>query len=202
MSNKTEVFRPVIVEGKYDKIKLESVIDALIITTDGFGIFNSPEKQDYIRRAAIRAGGVIVATDSDGAGLVIRNLINSILPLELVTHVYIPQTEGRERRKKTPSKEGYLGLEGTDADTLREIFASLAEGEKRAGRRVDKTDLYNDGLLGKKNSSIRRKALAKKLSLPDNISSSALLDALNLLCSYEEYRELANALPDENAELL
>lgn len=179
---------PVIVEGKYDVIKLGSIIEGKIIKTDGFGLFNSTETAEYIRKLAEKTK-VIVLTDSDGAGLVIRNAINSILPKDRIIHLYIPQTEGKEKRKKAPSKEGYLGVEGIDADTLRRLFKPFeSTEEKSAGRKVTKADLFNDGLTGGCNSTSKRNALKKRLGLPANLSANAMLDAINLLCTYEEYK--------------
>ena len=181
---------PVIVEGKYDVIKLNSIIDGQIIKTDGFSLFNSEQDRRYIQKIAEK-NGVIVLTDSDGAGLVIRNHLNSILPKDKIVHLYCPCIEGKEKRKKTPSKEGYLGVEGIDADTLRSLFAPFeTKEEKQPARKIEKTDLYLDGLIGGNDSSKKRRILKKRLSLPDNISSNALLGALNLLYSYEEYKEI------------
>lgn len=186
--NKIKIDIPVIVEGKYDVIKLNSIIDGQIIKTDGFSLFNSKETEEYIRSIA-KKNGVIVLTDSDGAGLVIRNRISSILPKNKIIHLFPPQIEGKEKRKKVPSKEGFLGVEGISANTLRELFApfetkSLTENTKK----VSKTDLYEDGLTGSPNSAEKRNALKKRLGLPQNISTNALIDTINLLYSYEEYK--------------
>lgn len=181
---------PVIVEGKYDVIKLSSIIEGKIIKTDGFGLFNSPETARYIRSLAEKTK-LIVLTDSDGAGLVIRNRISSILPKDRLIHLYIPQTEGKEKRKTSPSKEGYLGVEGIDADTLRRLLKPFESTEKKSDvRRVTKSDLFNDGLTGGCNSAAKRDALKKRLGLPSNLSANAMLDAINLLCTYEEYQAI------------
>lgn len=181
---------PVVVEGKYDKIKLSSVIDARIITTDGFGVFASSDKKQLIRRLA-EPRGLIVLTDSDGAGLVIRNYFNSILPKSRLIHLYTPQVAGKERRKKAPSKAGYLGVEGIEADTLRGIFAPYASDRPpHAGREVTKADLYADGLSGGEGSTEKRRRLCTRLGLPGDLSANALLAAVNLLCGYDEYKEL------------
>ncbi|MBR5323100.1 MAG: DUF4093 domain-containing protein [Clostridia bacterium] len=180
---------PIIVEGKYDVIKLNSIIDGQIIKTDGFGLFKSEETKNYIRQLADK-NGVIVLTDSDGAGLVIRNHLNSILPKEKIIHLYPPQIEGKEKRKNSPSKEGFLGVEGISADTLRTLFAPFESDSKKEGKKkVSKTDLYEDGLTGYPNSADKRNALKKRLGLPQNISTNALLDIINFLYSYEEYKE-------------
>ena len=180
----------VIVEGKYDKIKLSSIADANIITTDGFGVFASAEKSLLIRRLA-EPYGIIVLTDSDGAGLVIRNYFNSILPKEKLIHLYIPQVAGKEKRKKSPSKAGMLGVEGIESDTLREILKPFSSGgiDVSKGREVTKADFYEDGLSGTESSSERRRMLCRQLSLPENMSANALLSAINLLYDYDKYKE-------------
>ncbi len=188
--DKLKIATPIVVEGKYDKIKLDSILDAQIITTDGFGVFQSKEKKQLIRRLA-EPRGIIVLTDSDGAGLVIRNYFNSILPKSKVTHLYTPQVEGKERRKRVASKAGYLGVEGIDAELLRELFAPYAgEAREPVGREVTKTDFFTDGLSGGEGSAERRARLAKALGLPDNLSANSLLSAVNLLCGYDKYKEL------------
>ncbi len=194
MTGQTERLKidiPVAVEGKYDKIKLASVIDAQIITTDGFGVFRSEEKKLLIRRLA-EPRGLIVLTDSDGAGLVIRNYFRSILPKDKLINLYTPKIEGRERRKKAPSKAGLLGVEGIDTDTLRELFYPFAAGSetKKRGREVTKADFFADGLSGGDGSAERRARLCGRLGLPDNISANALLAAVNLLSDYDGYKEL------------
>ncbi|MBQ4116485.1 MAG: DUF4093 domain-containing protein [Clostridia bacterium] len=179
---------PIIVEGKYDVIKLNSIIDGQIIKTDGFGLFKSEETQNYIRQLAHKKG-VIVLTDSDGAGLLIRNHLSSILPKEKIIHLYPPQIEGKEKRKTTPSKEGFLGVEGIQADTLRMLFAPFESNiQKNKPKQVSKLDFFEDGLTGAPNSANKRNALKKRLGLPLNISANALLDTINLLYSYEEYK--------------
>ncbi len=179
---------PIIVEGKYDVIKLNSIIDGQIIKTDGFGLFNSEETKEYIKKLAEKKG-VIVLTDSDGAGLVIRNYLSSILPKDKIIHLYPPQIEGKEKRKNTPSKEGFLGVEGISADILRELFTPFESNiQKDKTKKVTKLDLFEDGLIGSLDSSNKRNMLKKRLGLPLNISTNALLDTINLLYSYEEYK--------------
>lgn len=198
-SAKLKINRPIIVEGLYDKIKLDSIIDAPIIVTDGFGVFREHEKAALIRRAAERSG-VIVLTDSDSAGMVIRNYINSILPKEQITHIYIPQMPGRERRKKIGSKSGLLGVEGMDADLLRKLLLPFSEGyaDDAADTRgkITKLDFYLDGLSGGEGSAERRRALAKACGLPDNLSATALLAALNMLYTRDEYKGMLNGQSD------
>ena len=195
MSEKLKIDRPVLVEGKYDKIKLSSIIDAEIFTTDGFGIFKSEQKKQMLRRISEKKG-LIILTDSDGGGLVIRGHLRGILPKDNVTHIYIPKIKGREKRKTEDSKEGLLGVEGIDTDILRKLLSPFVisdsgqDEKKEKSRNITVTDLYDDGLCGKENSSEKRKALCKKAGLPDNISTSALVEVLNVLYSYEEYRSL------------
>lgn len=193
---KIQIDRPVIVEGKYDVIKLQSIIDGQIIKTDGFSFFKSEETKNYIRRAA-QKNGVIVLTDSDGGGLVIRNHLSSILPKDKIIHLYPPQIEGKERRKNAPSKEGYLGVEGISAEILRSLFAPFEKKEKESNdKKVTKLDFFEDGLTGCPDSGEKRDRLKKRLSLPKNISANALLDAVNLLYSYEEYKAIIQELKE------
>ena len=209
MSEKLKIDLPIAVEGKYDKIKLASIIDANIITTGGFGIFSSDEKKLLIRRIA-EPRGIIILTDSDGAGLVIRNYFRSILPPDKLIHLYIPQISGREKRKRQPSKAGILGVEGIDAGMLRKILEPFAVGGDRDNdeasantdilnadstrREVTKADFYADRLSGGESSASRRAALCRLLGLPHNMSSNALLSAVNLLCGYDGYRELVDRI--------
>ena len=190
MIDKIKLNIPIAVEVKYDKIKLSSIADAQIITTEGFGVFASKEKAALIRRIA-EPRGIIVLTDSDGAGLVIRNYFNSILPKEKLFHIYIPKIEGKEKRKKSPSKEGTLGVEGIDAGLLRTLLAPFAAEEPTVrGREVTKSDFFADGLSGGDGSAERRRKLCERLALPDNMSANALLAAVNLLCDYDKYKEM------------
>ncbi len=195
MEKKIKIDIPIIVEGKYDKIKLSSLIDGNIITTDGFAVFKSDEKKLLIKRLAEK-NGVIVLTDSDGGGLVIRNYISSILPKEKIINLYIPEIKGREKRKKCDSKEGFLGVEGISADMITEILSPYSSDSpcKRNLGGISKTDFYEDGLSGGNGSAEKRKELCKKASLPTNISANSLLEAINLLYTYEEYKELASSL--------
>ena len=192
--------RPVIVEGKYDKQKLSAVLDATIITTNGFGIFNDREKRALIRRLAEK-NGIIVLTDADGAGMVIRNLLRGWVPKDKITHLYIPAVAGKERRKSAPSKEGLLGVEGIDVDTLTRIFTPFAvNAENISGGervRVTKTDFYESGLSGGSGSAGRRDRLAQRLRLPPHMSANALLEAVNLLYSKEEYESALAAVTEE-----
>jgi len=193
-----KINKPVVVEGKYDKIKLNSIIDAHIVTTDGFGIFNSDEKTALIRKLAEKHG-IIVLTDSDGAGLVIRNYFNSVLPKDKLTHLYIPEVIGKEKRKKQPSKAGTLGVEGIEADYFRKLFAPFAhDGEstrnKPESTPITKGRFYADGFSGTDGSAEKRKKLAAKLGLPTNISANALLGAINMLYTPDEYGAIVEEL--------
>ena len=188
--------RPVIVEGKYDVIKLSNIIDGIIIKTDGFGIFKNKEKQKLLRSLA-KEKGIIVLTDSDGAGFVIRNFISSIVPADKITHVYIPDVFGKEKRKTEASAEGKLGVEGIKESVLLEAFekagvtASLTN-EKR--RLITPLDLFENGLSGRPNSAEKWKKLLKKLSLPEHLSSSSLIKILNTFVTFEEFEKTVKEL--------
>ena len=186
---------PVVVEGKYDKIRLSNIIDTQIIVTDGFGVFRKEEKRLLLRRLAA-ASPLIVLTDSDGGGLVIRNRLRSLIPQDKLINLYIPEVKGREKRKTEDSREGLLGVEGIDTETLYSILEPYAEsGEEHTDKGgITRADMYADGLMGGKGSAEKRKRLCVRCSLPQNISTSSLLEALNLLYSLEEYRSIVNQL--------
>lgn len=197
LDGKIKLDRPVIVEGKYDKIKLSSVIDSEIIVTDGFGIFNEEEKTKMLRSIAEKRG-LIVLTDSDGGGLVIRNYLRSVIPKDKLTHLYIPELPGKEKRKKTPSKEGFLGVEGMEKELLIKLFEPFTVKKRvKSKKQITSVDLFDDGLKGGKGSSEKRKALCREAGLPQNISSSSLLEALNLLYTYDEYKKLINVIEEK-----
>lgn len=193
---KLKIDRPVIVEGKYDKIALSAVLEANIIPTGGFSIFNQKEKMALIRRLG-EEKGIIVLTDSDGAGQLIRSHLSSALPKEKIIHLYTPAIVGKERRKKSPSKEGLLGVEGMEAERLRSLFAPFAVGAgegKVRGRAVEKRDFYADGLSGGAGAAEKRERLAAYFMLPHGMSANALLEAINLLYDHEAYRAALAAL--------
>lgn len=192
MSDKIKIALPIIVEGKYDKIKLDSILDARIITTGGFSIFNSEEKKALIRRLC--KDGVIVLCDSDGAGKLIRSHIKSFLPPEKVINLYTPKVEGKEKRKKVGSKEGTLGVEGIDADLLRQLFKKYEASAASSGEPITKKHFFIYGLSGGENSSEKRNMLAKEFDLPSCMSANALLDALNIISSLEEFENVASRL--------
>lgn len=180
---------PVIVEGKYDKITLENVVDTLIITTNGFSLFHDKEKCELIRLFAKR-DGVVVLTDSDSAGNMIRNHIKNIAKDGKVFNVYVPQIAGKEKRKATASKEGLLGVEGLSKEVLIDAFERsgvVMDTKIESGRKITKTDMYFCGLSGAENSLENRKILLKHLNLPDNLSANAMLDVLNTLLTFEEF---------------
>ncbi len=193
----------VIVEGKYDKIRLSNFIDGLIVTTDGFGVFKNKEKQLLIRRLA-DTRGILILTDSDGAGFVIRNFLKGIVPASKIHHAYIPDIIGKEKRKDKPSKEGKLGVEGISDDILgKAISASgieceITEGFVREKRDITKVDFFEYGLTGTFNSNENRQRLKKYLSLPENMTVNSLLDVLNCIMTYEEFRKLCDKLFSDN----
>ncbi len=180
----------VIVEGKYDKITLENLVDTTIIATNGFRIFKDNEKRALIRLLAER-NGLIVITDSDSAGALIRSHLKQICPEGSITNVYIPQLIGKEKRKDKPSKEGLLGVEGLDKQTLIDAFARSGitgeSVEQRSDKKITKTDMFKHGLSGGKNSSYLRNNLAQFLNLPKGMSANAFLDCLNAIYDYDDF---------------
>ncbi len=184
---KPSIALPVVVEGRYDKIKLSSIVDADIITTDGFAIFNQKEKTALLRRLA-EGRGVIVLTDPDGGGRVIRSYLAGVLRGERVYHLHIPAERGKERRKKTAGRAGLLGVEGTAPDILLSLLAPFTEEAPVRRASLTKADLYTDGLSGGEGAKEKRAALAVRLSLPPDLSPNALLAAINLLFTEEDYR--------------
>lgn len=185
----------IVVEGKYDAIRLQSVVDATIVTTDGFGIFKQPEKLELLRRLAEKQG-LVVLTDSDAAGFVIRDRISGALPPSQVRHAYAPEIAGKERRKTTASKEGLLGVEGIDGGVL--LNAILRAGATAEDREkptlpppfLTKARLYDDGLSGCENSAGLRNKLLDAMGLPRRLSTNRLLDVVNALLTEEEYQVL------------
>ena len=185
---------PVVVEGKYDKIRLSNIIDAQIIVTDGFGIFKKEEKRLLLRRLAA-ASPLIVLTDSDGGGKVIRSHLSGILPKERIIPLYIPQIMGKEKRKEKASAAGTLGVEGMEDSLLYDLFLPYADTEgdpltRAAENPLSKVDFFEDGLTGGANSTQKRDELAVKVGLPTGMSANALLEALKLLLTYGEYLAL------------
>ncbi|MBQ8504223.1 MAG: DUF4093 domain-containing protein [Clostridia bacterium] len=190
--------RPVIVEGKYDIVKLTNVVDGLIIKTDGFGIFKDKEKQRLLRRLA-KEKGIIVLTDSDSAGFLIRKFLSSTIPADRITHVYIPDIYGKEKRKAEASKEGKLGVEGMEEGILLEAFKKAGvfceKDESVSGRRlITNIDLYEWGLSGRENSKEKRKKLLRRLDLPERMSSGSMIKILNTFVTYEEFTQAVKEL--------
>jgi len=189
-----------IVEGKYDKNTLRQIFDAVIIETAGFGVFNDKEKLKLIHKLAEKRG-VVILTDSDGAGFVIRNYLKGTIPPELVKHAYIPDIAGKEKRKSSPSREGKLGVEGMRPEVLIEALrragATLDDAESVGnGERITKADLYAAGLSGRSDSTLRRKSLLKKLDLPERLSANALVDVLNAVMDREDFFRTVTELPE------
>ena len=193
-----KVNEAIVVEGRYDKNTLSQIVDAPIFETGGFGIMKDRELLSLLRRVAQKRG-LIVFTDSDGAGFVIRNYLKSAIPSDQLKHAYIPDIPGKERRKSSPGKEGKLGVEGMSPDviitSLRNAGATF-EGSESTGRtsEITKLDLVNAGLSGGPGSKAKRLVLLKRLGLPEHMSSNALLQALNLLCTKEEFIQITEDL--------
>ena len=190
---KINVQEVIVVEGKYDLNKLKQMIDGIIVTTDGFGIFHNNEKMELIRRMGEKRG-VVVLTDSDGAGFVIRNHLKSCLPKHLVKHAYIPDVQGKESRKRTHSKEGKLGVEGMTPsvilDALKKAGATIDGKSAMMSGTLTKADLFSMGLSGTYNSTENRKILISALNLPEKLSPNALLDVLNAMYGRDEFIEI------------
>lgn len=181
----------IVVEGRYDKNALSQVVDAVIIETSGFGIFNDAEKRKFLQTMA-EARGLIVLTDSDGAGFVIRNYIKSCVDPKLVKHAYIPDIYGKERRKSAPSREGKLGVEGMKPQVLLDALIRAGatfddEENKKTAPRISKADMYARGLSGREGSAEKRARLIKQLGLPERLTADGLLDVLNATMSREEF---------------
>ena len=193
------VKQPIIVEGKYDKIKLESVIDGLILTTDGFRIYKDKEKLALIRAFAEKTG-VIILTDSDGAGFQIRNHLKGCIKSGKIHNVYIPDIFGKEKRKEKPSKEGKLGVEGIDTEVLLKAFADagIFSEEEKCVEWLTRADMLDDGLMGTEKSGELRKKLTARLGLPERLSTSALMELLNRLYTRETYEKILNEIKGEN----
>jgi ribonuclease M5 len=192
-----KVKEAVIVEGKYDKIKLSSIIDGLIIETNGFQIFKDKKQMNMIRKLADKRG-ILVLTDSDSAGFIIRNYLSGSISADKVKHAYIPDIFGKEKRKEKPSKEGKLGVEGVPVSeiekALKRAGVTCETEEKKAERKINKTDLYIMGLSGGPNSALKRKELLKKLSLPEHLAANSLVEVLNSMMSYNEFCSLIDKI--------
>ena len=187
----------IVVEGRYDKNTLSQILDATILETSGFGIFKDKQQMDLLRRVAEKKG-LIVFTDSDGAGFVIRNHIKSAIPAKYLKHAYTPDIFGKERRKAAPGKEGKLGVEGMNREVILEALrraGATFEGESvTTDGQITKQDMMQVGLSGGQDSSVKRIRLMKLLNLPERLSANAFLQALNLLCTREEFFSLTEKL--------
>lgn len=196
---KIKIKEAVIVEGRYDKIRLDSLIDGLIITTDGFGIFKDKEKMQMLRHLA-ETRGLLIITDSDSAGFMIRNHLKSCIPPQFIKHAYIPDVFGKERRKAEPSKEGKLGVEGMSTAILLESLRKAgiswehspetsSNGEDSPNETITRADFYRAGLSGGPNSAEKRAALLRHLDLPARMTANALLGVINDYMTREEFQE-------------
>ncbi|MBQ1313564.1 MAG: DUF4093 domain-containing protein [Clostridia bacterium] len=188
----------IVVEGKYDAIRLANIVDAAILRTEGFGVFKDKEKQELLRTLGEKRG-LLVLTDGDSAGMLIRNYIRNIVPAEQITDVYVPDLYGKEKRKDKPSKEGKLGVEGIPDDILIEALKKAGvteEGDVRPAvsneRLITRMDFYRDGLAGGPNSKAKRLALQSALGLPERMTGKQLLRIINMMVSYDEYRALVD----------
>lgn len=191
----------IVVEGKYDAIKLANLVDAVIVRTDGFGIFQDKEKQELLRKLAAKRG-LIVLTDSDSAGFLIRNFLKSIIPEDQLTHVYIPDVYGKERRKDHLSAEGKLGVEGIPDDVLISCLERAGLGDSPSDQPchdITQTDFYAAGLSGRPGSAEKRQALQKKLGLPSRMTGKQLLAAVNALLTREQFEEAVSGLEESAA---
>lgn len=186
-----KIKQAVIVEGKYDKIRLSNIVDTVIVPVHGFSVYRDRETAELIRTLA-RTRGIIILTDSDSAGFQIRNKIKEIARGGSVINVYVPDIKGRERRKREPSKQGLLGVEGIDDDIILEAFRKagvLAEKGETPKDPITKADLFDLGLIGAENSAQRRAALQRKLGLPERLSANMLLEMLNVMYTRERFLE-------------
>ena len=189
-----KIKQAIVVEGKYDQNTLSQLVDTTIFQTRGFGVMHDKALLELLRKAA-KTTGLIIFTDSDGAGFVIRNFLKGALPKEGVLHAYIPDIPGKEKRKRAPGKEGLLGVEGMTKEILLSALENAGadlggEAAKKPGDTITKFDLYTAGLSGKPDSASKRAAFLEKLRFPAHMSANALLDALNLLYTREEFLAL------------
>ncbi len=180
----------IIVEGRYDKNKVKQIFDAPVIETGGFSIFSDAEKLNLIRRMADKRG-ILVLTDSDGSGFAIRNFLKGSIDNSKIKHAYIPDVFGKEKRKAKPSSEGKLGVEGVDnaliIDAVKRAGVLPVDGEREEEKKITKGDLYEAGLFGKEKSASLRRALYRRLCLPERLSANAFLEVVNCLMSYDEF---------------
>ena len=196
-----KISQAIVVEGRYDKNTLSQIVDAPIFETSGFHIMKDKATQALLRRVAMERG-LIVFTDSDGGGFVIRNFLKQIIPPQYLFHAYIPDIYGKEKRKSSPGKEGKLGLEGMSKEVILTALENCgAKFQLDRKPAITKQYLFTLGLSGQANSSILRKQLLKKLELPEHMSANAMLQALDVLYSPEELEEIVRELPGYGEEL-
>lgn len=190
-----KVKEAVIVEGKYDKIKLSNILDALIIETNGFGIYKDKERLNFIRNLA-KERGLIIITDSDHSGFQIRNFIANCAKSGSVKHIYIPDVYGKERRKLQPSKEGKLGVEGISDEILIRLFSDngIKYESSQPREMITNYDLFEMGISGTPDAGKKKKKLLKQLELPEFLSTNSLLSCLNSMMSKAEFKKLAESL--------
>ena len=195
MEDKVKLTEAVIVEGKYDKIKLSNILDAFIIETNGFAIFKDKTKLSFIKKLA-KERGIIILTDSDHAGFMIRNYISSGVPKEQIKNVYIPEIFGKEKRKNAPSKEGKLGVEGMTKEVIVEALskAGVTSSKSVCTDPVTTVDFYDLGLTGGTGSKAKRKALCKALDLPEFLSTSSLISCINNFMTKEKFYSICQNL--------
>lgn len=203
---KLKIPYPIVVEGKYDRMKLLAVCEGLIIKTDGFGVFKRQEKAALIRALAQKSP-IIVLTDSDGGGKVIRSHVSALVPKDRLIQLYIPRIEGKEKRKSEPSKEGTLGVEGMENGLLYDLLRPFSDTENTdaaqklaeiANNPLSKTDFFIDGITGGENSTQKRDEIAKKFNLPTGMTANALLEALKVTATYDEYLKAVNRKTESN----
>lgn len=188
----------IVVEGIYDKMKLERLVDTIIVVTYGFSIFNDKETVDLIKKLA-KDKGIIVLTDSDRAGFTIRNYIKSFIPAHMIKHAYIPEIRGKEKRKAQAGKEGILGVEGIADETILKVLSAANYSlDKRSDEsntaKISKLDLFRDGIYGKQSSSLKRDWLLEHLGLPERLGTNAMLEILNHMITYDEYKDICKSI--------
>lgn len=188
----------IVVEGIYDKMKLERLVDTIIVVTYGFSIFNDKETVDLIKKLA-KDKGIIVLTDSDRPGFTIRNYIKSFIPAHRIKHAYIPEIRGKEKRKAQAGKEGILGVEGIADETILKVLSAANYSlDKRSDEsntaKISKLDLFRDGIYGKQSSSLKRDWLLEHLGLPKRLGTNAMLEILNHMITYDEYKDICKSI--------
>ena len=194
---KLKIAYPILVEGKYDRLALLSVVEAQVLTTEGFGIFKKKEKLALLRALAKKTP-IIVLTDPDGAGALIRSHVTSALPKDRIIPLYVPQIEGKERRKQVPSAAGFLGVEGQERELLYRLLEPFTtDAPVGADNPLSKVDFFEDGLTGTADCAARRAALAAAFDLPADMTPNALLAALRVVATYDEYKATVARLFDK-----